>query len=560
MKLLFFKYKTDIFVILLICFVSVLSVVELFINKGQSANMDGIVHMMTPALFSEAIKMGEVPVSWVDGFANYGLPLGLIAHQLPTYLMAFINLAVNDPVLSFNIVGFIGILLSSIFLYFFLRIYVHPTYAFLGVFLFNFAPYRILNLYIRGAMPEFFASLFFPLILIAIYLLFSKRNIYGFFLLILSITLLLFTHPFMFIVSFFLVIPYIIFLWFSTENAIQTKLKRLGAIMLAIILGLGIASMYIFPLNREIIYFYYGLGKNHLVANNYLSLKNYFDPQWYYFTTINIFPRGFVVNVGIVETFVMISGVVYLLYTLLAKRKKFKITLLTYAVISGIIIIFFTTEYADFFYKEIDILSGIQFPWRVLSAFIFIPPLILAYLFNKYDLKFLAIILILLVAVIRFPQLYGKNYAVFPKSHYLFTELNLHATVMNPIWTERSEDYPVKSQKAEILEGEGLLQIKETTFSTRYYVMNNQTPVKMIDYTFYFPGWKVYIDGKEEVIEFQDPKYRGVITYKVPQGQHEISLRFEDTTTRKVGKAATAFFVVLTGILFIFKKRLSKFI
>jgi len=59
---------------------------------------------------------------------------------------------------------------------------------------------------------------------------------------------------------------------------------------------------------------------------------------------------------------------------------------------------------------------------------------------------------------------------------------------------------------------------------------------RMIDYTFYFPGWKVFVDNKEVPIEFQDPKYRGVITYGVPSGKHTILLKFTNTKNTIISK------------------------
>jgi hypothetical protein len=54
----------------------------------------------------------------------------------------------------------------------------------------------------------------------------------------------------------------------------------------------------------------------------------------------------------------------------------------------------------------------------------------------------------------------------------------------------------------------------------------------MVDNTFYFPGWTVEIDGVSTPIEFQDPVFRGIITYKIPQGDHTVRVSFKDTKVR----------------------------
>jgi hypothetical protein len=52
-------------------------------------------------------------------------------------------------------------------------------------------------------------------------------------------------------------------------------------------------------------------------------------------------------------------------------------------------------------------------------------------------------------------------------------------------------------------------------------------------HTFYFPGWKVYVDGQEA------PVYPSgdlaLLTVDIPAGEHQVLVRFEDTAPRLVG-------------------------
>ncbi len=95
----------------------------------------------------------------------------------------------------------------------------------------------------------------------------------------------------------------------------------------------------------------------------------------------------------------------------------------------------------------------------------------------------------------------------------------------------------------------------ETKNSWRKYKIAAQQKIRMVDNTFYFPGWKVYIDGKETLIEFQDMNYRGIITYYVPAGNHDILVRFEDTKVRRVANSISmATLILFITIIFIEKK------
>jgi hypothetical protein len=53
-------------------------------------------------------------------------------------------------------------------------------------------------------------------------------------------------------------------------------------------------------------------------------------------------------------------------------------------------------------------------------------------------------------------------------------------------------------------------------------------------YTYYFPGWRGYVDGQEVPIRPEEPY--GLITLDVPAGEHQVKIRFGDTPIRMVGK------------------------
>jgi hypothetical protein len=65
-------------------------------------------------------------------------------------------------------------------------------------------------------------------------------------------------------------------------------------------------------------------------------------------------------------------------------------------------------------------------------------------------------------------------------------------------------------------------------------------------YTYYFPGWRVYIDGErlpDEALRAETPY--GLITVDVPPGEHQVLLRWGDTPLRLAGKLLTLACLVL---------------
>jgi len=151
----------------------------LFLSKGRPSTFDGPSHLANIAQFTKALQSGDFPVRWMDGFGNYGMPMAIIIQQTTSYLGAIITLFTHDIFISYNIVVLIGAFFSTYLLYCFFTLHFSEEAALLGATLFNFAPYRIINIYVRGALPEFFSHVFFPVVFIGLYLFIKKRSMKG---------------------------------------------------------------------------------------------------------------------------------------------------------------------------------------------------------------------------------------------------------------------------------------------------------------------------------------------------------------------------------------------
>ena len=194
------------------------------------------------------------------------------------------------------------------------------------------------------------------------------------------------------------------------------------------------------------------------------------------------------------------------------------------------------------FLYSLPILNQIQYPWRFLNILQFLIPglfVMLALTIPKLQNKKLLLTLVILIIWFRIPQFYGKNYISQPESDYEFNQANLHSINMNPVWTGNSEEYPTKTEQAKMIEGDGTLELIETKNASRIYKIIANTEVRMIDYTFYFPGWNIYVnDGSTTypvTIEYQDLNYRGLMTYKLDPGEYIVTTKYEATKTRKLG-------------------------
>jgi hypothetical protein len=78
-------------------------------------------------------------------------------------------------------------------------------------------------------------------------------------------------------------------------------------------------------------------------------------------------------------------------------------------------------------------------------------------------------------------------------------------------------------------------------------------------YTYYFPGWRVYVDGERLPDEALRPDgVYGLLTVDVPPGEHRVLLRWGDTPLRLAGKILTVACLALAIALVVPWRRLGK--
>jgi len=527
--------------------ISYILVSNFLFNPLQMKTDDYPFHLTMIAQFAKAIQSGDFPVRWANGFANYGGAIPIVAHQLTSYLGAFIYFLTHNVLFSGNMLFFIGAFLSNIFLYIFLRYYFPRLPSFMAVLLFNFSSYRIFNIYVRGALPEFFSTLFVPLVLIGIYLICEKKELLkGFILITIASFLLSLNHPMMLIIYAPLFLSYMLFLFFNRRSFRYIFLSGL-----AVLLGVTWASYYLIPLLVEIKYFYYGSGINHFNWNQFLTLINYFESQKqtladlkqnYDYQTLKL------LNFGLIESFVFIMSLVtILLRKFVRQRNSQKQSLIIWILIVGLWYFFMTIPASKPVYHYISVFQIIQFPWRMWTGLLIITPILFAYLLDSYSNKVLYILFIVIILTIRLPHVHGNNFQRINQLIYFFNPDNANGIMMQTVWSGDPKDYPVKNRQSEIIKGVGVIQKEVVKNSQRLYTIYASKDLRLIDYTFYFPGWHVFIDKKEVPIQFQDPSYRGIITYNVPKGTHKIRLIFEDTKLRLFANILTVFFFALTS-------------
>ena len=112
--------------------------------------------------------------------------------------------------------------------------------------------------------------------------------------------------------------------------------------------------------------------------------------------------------------------------------------------------------------------------------------------------------------------------------------------------------------KVQIVEGDGKIENYTRLSTIHTFNVDAKGNVSVLDNTTYFPGWQVYVDKVKTPIEFQNQNARGLITFDVLEGKHEVVVKFSETKIRLLSDIISIATIILVVGLFIFRKRFNK--
>jgi len=154
--------------------------------------------------FGQEMARGELYPRWLPGsFEGLGSPTFYFYPPLAYLIGGCLNALGLSVLTAINLTAFVGLFLSGVTMHHWLS--MRGTSPKLGAILYMAAPYHLMDFYIRGALAEFFAFLWLPLVAAGIQRVAERRGIA---LLALSYAGLILTHlPVAMLAAFFLMTP-----------------------------------------------------------------------------------------------------------------------------------------------------------------------------------------------------------------------------------------------------------------------------------------------------------------------------------------------------------------
>src|SRR5258706_1348222 len=169
------KNKLLLFLIAILSLIPVLSLFHL----GFPVTHDGQDHVARIANFYQNLLDGNIIPRWAPNLNwGYGHPILEFLYPLPSYvasLFHYLNFSLVDSV---KIVFALGMTLSGVGMFLWLSEIFSLEAGLIGGILYIFAPYRFVNLYVRGDIGENFAFIFIPFVFLFLALQAKKNNVF----------------------------------------------------------------------------------------------------------------------------------------------------------------------------------------------------------------------------------------------------------------------------------------------------------------------------------------------------------------------------------------------
>lgn len=545
----------SLILIILIIVLSIPAVLSLFKADFYSSH-DGVTHVIRFLKFHQNLSEGQFPPKWSDGISfGLGSPVLMFNAPLPYFIAEVPKFLGAEYSSSIEIIFALGLILSGLTFFFWIKDIFGNIPAFVGALFYVYAPYRFIDIYVRGAYPESFAFIFPPLILLSIKKVIEKGKLRWFAIGILSLMGIILSHNVAAMLFLAVAIIYAVFLSF-----LEARFKRLFLVFLMIIFALGISSFYWVPAYFEKGYTNLDkLNSSRSFDANFVSLNDIVYSKWNWGPVRSESPMS--PQLGITQILAIILTLIIILVNFI-KKQKIKTYLLGYALLFICLIlfsIFLMTNYSLFLWERVSLLSFVLYPWRFLMIALFCSATVaslVVYMFKNSKIIVVIFIILLFYANKNHSQLVG---IVNGNNDYFF-KINNTTDMWGeflPIGANLDTVYKCKIGNCYFNKviSTGIYNLQEIEHKNNLIKYKYETilPTFATINIFYFPGWEIYIDDKK-INEVKINKL-GTMDIELPTGEHFLKTKFSNTTLRNMAIVISAISFSVTGGVILWLKR-----
>lgn len=505
------------------------------LQPGIYPTHDSEYHIIRFYEFFQTLKDGNLYPRWAPDLNNgFGVPLFNFVYPLPNYIASLFHFLGFSFIDSFKISMVVALLLSGVLFYLWMREFISKNASIIASLLYISAPYHLLDMVIRGSIGEVWALAFFPGFLWAITHYKKHYNVLYFNFSIVFLSLTIFSHNILALMFFCFTLFYSWWLGYFTNKALLKEWFFIVG------MSLFISSIFWLPALVEKQYVT-GL-EVYDVKTNFLDLSQLLIPSWgsgFFNSDIN--PMS--VQIGLANIVIIFVS----LGVSIMQKKYRKYLLFFLAALFATLILMFPIS--EPIWRTIPLINYFQFPWRLLSLVIILISALGGFVCESMRPRWLGWGLALLSLVLAFGYRTPAHFFNRDDNYYISRDNFIHGTnspgnFFNTTWYKSKPLAQTKVVSSKDIEVSHLL-VKGQHYS---FLVHNLIESNLVVNTAYFPGWKAAIDEKEVKTGYNKD---GLLTFRVPPGNHAIVVWFGNTPVRLLATIIcmiSLFFLVLNGV------------
>ena len=509
------------------------------VPAGWFLMIDDVAAIMVLQM-DKCFQDGQLPCRWTPDLAyGYGGPFLILHAPLPSYVGALLHLAGLSILDSARYTFILGFLIAGLSMFLLAREFWGNIGGVVSATFYVYAPFLAMDVFVRGAQREQWGIALLPLVFWGIYKVLKEGKPHHVLLLTLSVGLLLLSHEGVPVIAFPFAVAWALILLWRTE-----AYKRGLLVALSGLWGLGLAAFFTFPrfLERHLYHDPVDTG----LYDNYFDFHKHFlywdqlflSRFWGYGFSQPGPDDGFALHIGWLHWGVVVFSLFLAPLLWWKHRSAFWVWAAFFLFFWAAVLL--TNDASVFVWEAAGSMKYLQFPWRFLAVVIFASSFLAgAVLLFARDRPLVSVVVgaALVAGVIGLNQEFhdvGERFNITDQENFSGERLDYQTSRLGGTWAffEYAQAPPESAAQAdvEVLDGPVSLSDVNKGSASLSFVTDAATASRLRASIIDYPNWRVRVDG--HVVEHDHDNPVGLITFVVPEGEHEVVLTFENTRGR----------------------------
>jgi hypothetical protein len=526
------------------------------LRPGFFESHDGLFHVHRLAALDRAVRAGVVYPRWFPEFAfGYGHPVLNFYGPLSYYWGLPFTLAGMAAPAALKLVLALGLFGSALGMYLFTRIHLDRLPALVAAVVYAYTPYHLVDLYIRGALAEFVAFVWFPLILWSVHRLLEDTEPRRLGLVVMPTLLLsglVTTHSLSALIFAPVFVGYVFVVFWRTRNS-----QGLARVALSFALTVGISAFYWLPVLAESRFVGLGHGASQGYRDHLLPLAQLLSLEPTY-----VYPSG----VDTVPVFALEWAQIVIALAAFGacfRRHAQRWALVFFLVVFGVSAFMLTRVSQPVWQIFESGLAFLQYPWRFQGLTVLATAFLaggVVHGLTRAGTRARLILAILVVAIVGASALW--RLPVRPTSAELTIEAMWQQDRENgqigatwtgeylPIWVEEQRwaiSHPAAEPNApEGALAPGMFQLERARYTAYEMSLGSETGTSLVLHQFHYPGWQAH--WRAGLVPSQPAGALGLASFDLGPGSGQLTARLAFTPWQAGGTWLSLVVALVLGI------------